>query len=107
MGEHECKSGAWEKAGKNDALAGRPKSHYKFQKKACARFEKEVNRSEYLNGFEIGLKSFCTYKSGYKYGLEGNEYHDSCPSTSEESFFKGYTAGKKQRSLDQLNEEND
>ena len=49
-----------------------------------------------MTGFRAGLKVFCTYKSGYQFGHEGNNYNNICPKKTEEQFFKAYTLGKKE-----------
>ena len=105
MRKKECESRQWSSQGYKDALKGYPASHYSKQKNACMKFNIPVNKDRYMDGFKKGIREFCTYKNGYEFGIKGKRYEDSCPKKLEEDFFKGYVAGKQQRSADKLLEE--
>ncbi len=105
MKKGDCENRKWKVQGYKDAMKGFPSSHYQNQKKACMKFNIRVNKDRYMEGFNKGIRDFCTYKNGYEFGLKGKRYDDSCPKQLEDDFFKGYVAGKQQRTTDELLEE--
>ena len=105
MGKKDCEMGNWKNEGKLDAMDGWPLSHFVKQKKACQKHGIEIDQTQYESGYNEGIKLFCTFKSGYRYGRKGGNYQDTCPANLEPEFFKGFVAGKKQRSVEDKLEE--
>lgn len=99
LGKKGCKQGDWVMAGYKDALAGKPQKFMDQQVQACSNFGITINTDEYTEGYESGLRKFCTFKSGYNFGRDNHKYQDSCPSDLEPDFFKGYVEGQKAHSL--------
>lgn len=59
----------------------------------CLKLSKTQSPKEYLKGRRAGLKVFCTYDKGHKFGLKGKKYLYICPKKNSEAFLKGYRAG--------------
>ncbi len=78
--------------GYSHALQGESSSI--FSSVSCLKLSKtEEVAAEYTKGRREGLKKFCTYKEGYKFGLKGGKYQNICPKRLEADFLKGYTIG--------------
>ena len=55
----------------------------------------QLSQTQYKKGWKNGLKTFCTYESGYQWGLHGRVYEKTCPIEKKGPFVKGYVAGNK------------
>ena len=88
------------KAGYDHALSGKVRS---FDKSGCQKLK--GHKKSYRAGRVAGLKVFCTYKSGYNYGLNGYQYNNTCPKVKEEAFFKGWTLGYQEYKAEKRKEE--
>ena len=78
-------------AGYEHVVAGKVSA---FDQSSCQKLK--GNKNSYQAGRTAGIKVFCTYKSGYNYGLKGFQYENICPKSKEENFFKGYTVGSQE-----------
>ncbi len=85
--------GKWRSVGIGDALLGRANTHLKKHALSCNTYKIRPDSKEYYKGFQIGLKQFCTYENGLKYGKSGEDYKETCPRTSNHSFKKGFEVG--------------
>ena len=79
-------------AGYNDAIKGNKNSH---AQSSCLKLSPKLSHKQYVKGWKNGLKIFCTYKSGYQWGLNRRAYNNTCSSKRRASFLKGYRAGDK------------
>ena len=79
--------------GYNDAINGKINS---YAQSSCLKLSPKFSSKQYAQGRRAGLKVFCTYKSGYQFGLSGAHYYNTCPKNTENKFFQGYTTGKKE-----------
>ena len=78
--------------GYSHALQGESSSIFSFVN--CLKLSKtEEVVKEYTKGRREGLKKFCTYKGGHKFGLKGGKYQNICPKLLEADFLKGYNVG--------------
>lgn len=75
---------------------------FKRRKKDCSEYGAEANKDEYASGYTAGLKTFCTYESGIKFGYSGASYRDQCPKRLETEFLKGYRLGLAESERDSL-----
>ncbi len=100
MSKQECEEGDWNRRGFEDATHGVSRDTLKRHAKACKDHGFPVDVELYERGYDKGLESFCTYKRGFQYGLDGRSYYDTCPKDLEPEFYKGYTMGMQQRKLD-------
>ena len=76
-----------------NSLNGKPSSVFSSIK--CLKLSKDKSEKEYMKGWKVGLKTFCTYKKGYEWGLNAKEYHNICPKSRVAKFLKGYRQGDK------------
>ena len=94
-----CKDTNWFKQGKQDGIKGHSQQLFSQYQKKCSRHKINPNKKKYLKGRIQGLKIFCTYKQGQKYGASGNHYKGVCPEKIKSKFLKGYQRGKKEYKL--------
>ena len=81
--------------GRLDALDGKTTESFSEKIRICAEYGVVLNQNEYDKGRITGLKSFCTYETGYEFGLKGKSYRNICPQNKVEPFLKGYKDGDK------------
>lgn len=97
MSKEDCQEGNWHSQGRKDALRGFGSNQIGLHKKFCSDLNIKPDEQAYSKGYKEGLQLFCTYKSGYNFGLNGGIYHDSCPAELEKDFYQGYVTGKNRK----------
>ena len=90
-------------AGYSHAVSGEPSSTFSSVK--CLQLSKTQSKKQYMKGWTAGVKVFCTYKEGYRLGLDNVEYQNICPKRLETGFFKGYTLGLQEYKANKRQEE--
>ena len=90
-----CRSIDTYKKGYLDVLNGKPAQSFNQEVQLCAEYEVVLNQEQYDKGRMDGLKQFCTYEKGYKFGLNARQYQNICPPEKEKDFLKGYEEGDK------------
>ena len=105
MSKKDCETANWQSKGYSDAINGETANKFANYKNNCSEHGIKPDLDKYAKGRAMGLKKFCTYKNGYRFGLQGGYYKDICPATIETEFFKGYTLGKKEYQLEKREEE--
>lgn len=95
MSPKECKSANWRDIGYSDASKGEPVL-LSGHRKACKEVKITPNRDQYMSGYRVGAKEFCTYDNGLRFGKKGSSAENLCTTaTLGRGFFKGYAKGKK------------
>ncbi len=106
MSEAECHSVDWRVRGEDDARQGMPSSTVSRHAEACASYSVSPDTAAYRSGWDEGIKVYCTRSNGWRRGLEGDYYEDSCPIELEADFLAAYRLGAEihehQSSVDQL-----
>ncbi len=116
MSPEECMVADWYGLGMADARAGRSGAHLADRAGACAEAGYPADAEAWHAGFAEGLYWFCTLDQGFRFGIEGQRYHQTCPGDLEPDFLEGYQLGQSlhqaqarvstlQREFDQLNRE--
>ena len=96
------------KKGYNEATSGKTRSvktASSIGNTACVDLTKKSNREQYNTGWQKGIKDFCSYASGYKFGLKGGEYQNTCRKADEDVFFRAYSMGLKEYKAEQRQKE--
>lgn len=91
----------WKAKGKQDGAKGKPPSTFATYKKECSEYGFKTELPEYAAGHLDGLKLFCDFDSGQKYGRAGNRYSGVCPAELEAEFLRGYKIGQKEYELEE------
>lgn len=93
MNQTECEATDWYDRGINDGIDGKPSGRYRDYLEDCGEFGVAVDEHAYLSGWEIGITRYCTADNGYKTGLAGERYANSCPAETADTFFSAYQLG--------------
>ncbi len=87
----ECQKMNWRDKGYQDAIIGTSTPRTYDYQKACSEHNIKIDDKKYNDGFNEGLKKFCTYDQGYKIGKKGGS-HQSCEKIGNE-FSQGLELG--------------
>lgn len=89
MNTDECKIANWHDVGLKDASNGDDRLKLSKYIKACSKANVSPNQSEYNQGYQEGLKIYCTPQNMFDQGLYGGTDYSICPAI-EHSNLKPY-----------------
>ncbi|MFE9082855.1 DUF2799 domain-containing protein [Brevundimonas sp. NPDC003935] len=95
MTKEQCLAGAWGEKGYQDGLSGYQPSRLDDHAQACAKYGAAPNPSAYLSAREDGLRTYCTWESGFRQGRQGNSYGGVCSPAEERDFLPAYEDGRR------------
>lgn len=95
MTKEQCLAGAWGEKGYQDGLSGYRTSRLDDHAQACAKFGVEANPGAYLSARDDGLRTYCTWESGFRHGRQGNSYGGVCSLAEERDFLPAYQDGQR------------
>jgi hypothetical protein len=93
----ECKTVDWVELGREQARLGRPYRTVENFKTICDKYDIKVNEIMFRDGYNQGVKTYCSYHNGYELGVTNKDYHNICPKDLEYEFLMGYNKGKRDR----------
>lgn len=93
MSESQCRFADWHELGQRDARDGRPAAYFAERAEACREHGLTADHEAYRAGWQHGLDGFCTPDGGFRHGVEGSDYRDTCPPGRERAFLAGYGLG--------------
>lgn len=79
INEDQCRAGNWSALGVRDGQNGASTSQFAKYQEECAQFGVAPNQTEWLQGREEGLKTYCTPHSAYETGKRGRKLNNVCP----------------------------
>ncbi|MBL7663979.1 MAG: DUF2799 domain-containing protein [Bacteriovoracaceae bacterium] len=94
--KNNCKKTDWGIIGYEDSLQGRPANEYEVYVRACEAYKVKIDVEDYKEQHTAGLKKFCTYDMGLRWGREKKEYLKTCTPDLEYGFMLGYERGLKE-----------
>lgn len=94
MSESDCRFADWHGLGLDDARQGRAADYFADRAEACREHGLGADGDAYRAGWQRGLMQFCTVDSGFRHGLDGHDYRDTCPPRDERDFLGGYRLGR-------------
>lgn len=92
LSKEDCTNKNWLNLGKEDALSGEVEPKTANYRKDCSKYGLQIKSMDYLKGFELGLKEYCTYYNGLYRGKEGSASHSLCEEVNPD-YKKGYLIG--------------
>lgn len=101
MNEDQCLVGDWGGQGWSDGAAGRSIGRIEDHAKACAKYGVAPNMSAYLASREDGLRTYCTWRNGFRQGREGASYGGVCAPAEEREFLPAYEDGRRIYAVEQ------
>lgn len=94
VSREECLAGDWVSIGQRDGAAGRVgDTQFERHVTACAKVDVVPDRRAWAQGYEAGLRQYCTPLGGLREGEAGNIYRNVCPAASEPGFLRGHDLG--------------
>lgn len=93
MNEGECENGDWSQYGRKDAMEGKAHSKFFERRKTCYEYGIKGDEKSYRQGYEEGLRNYCTFENGFKIGSLGEKYAKICPSNSYKELARGHMIG--------------
>lgn len=95
LNEDECLSADWYQLGQGDGASGQPSNYVELHREACAKHGVPVNDALWFQGWQIGIRTYCTPQNGLLVGRDGNSYKNSCPADLAPEFLNAYQVGKR------------
>lgn len=100
MSKDECRVADWRVIGDTDGAAGHnPQERFADHVKSCSSIGVKPNQTVWYEGYQAGVKRYCTPLSGATHGEAGNGYYNACPPELEGEFMRGYGLGKRVHEL--------
>jgi hypothetical protein len=94
MSKDECRTVDWRTIGYEDGVAGHSGERIGEHRKACAEHGVTPDLNAYRAGRAEGLREYCQPHNGYRAGVTGAPYYDSCPSELAPAFVAAYESGR-------------
>jgi hypothetical protein len=79
MYEQECKTADWEAVGYADGYTAKPAVHSETYRKVCAAHDVIPNIPAYEQGYDKGIRTYCTPDLAYNMGKAGKPVPSICP----------------------------
>lgn len=90
--QEDCNNTNWTQKGELDGSNGKSLAKFSNYQQQCREHGVVISKANYRQGYILGLRKFCSYKSGYELGLDGSDPLNECNKISP-SFTKGYEEG--------------
>lgn len=94
MSKDECRTVDWRTVGYEDGVAGQPGDRIGEHRRACAEYGVTPDLNAYLAGRTAGLREYCQPHNGYRAGVNGYTYYDTCPADLAVQFEQAYDEGR-------------
>ena len=94
MSKDECRAVDWRTVGYEDGVAGHSGERIGLHRKACAEYGVTPDLVAYRAGRTEGLREYCHPHNGYRAGINGAVYYDSCPADLAPAFVAAYESGR-------------
>ena len=95
LNEDECKAADWYQLGQSDGGAGQPSNYVELHREACAKHGIPANDTLWFQGWQLGIRVYCTPQNGLQVGRDGQSYKSSCPVDLAPEFLNAYQVGKR------------
>ena len=97
----------WYELGRQDSTRGLKRSVSFAQRREICPFPPDsIYAKAYKNGFDTGLREYCSFKTGYIYSLSQMKQETSaCPKNLKIEFAKGYEIGSYMKQIQTLQNE--
>lgn len=96
MSKEECAAADWAIIGETDGASGHnPQERFAAHVKSCARIKIVPDQTKWYEGYQVGVRRYCTPLNGLSRGEAGDAYHNVCPSELAGEFLRGYGVGQK------------
>lgn len=93
VSQNQCTAGDWETIGYRDGVQGQRSSRLLDHQDACVEHGITPNRSQYMVGWEAGIREYCDPSNAYYAGERGWSHNNACPSDMRAAFLAAYEEG--------------
>lgn len=94
MSENQCAVGDWQTIGYRDGVNGQRSTRLLDHQDACMEHGVAPSRSEYMAGWDEGVREYCDPSNGFHVGERGWTYNNVCPHDLRSGFLAGYQQGR-------------
>jgi hypothetical protein len=94
VSESQCLAGDWQSVGYRDGVYGRRSTELLEHQNACVKHGIYPDRTEYLIGWERGIREYCEPDNAYAVGERGVLHNNICPADQREAFLAAYSDGR-------------
>lgn len=94
MSENQCAAGDWQTIGYRDGVNGQRSTRLLDHQDACMEHGVAPSRSEYITGWDQGVREYCDPNNGFHVGERGWTYNNVCPADLRSGFLAGYQQGR-------------
>lgn len=106
MDQGQCMTADWHDVGYRDGAQGGSRDRVGNYASDCSEYGVRVDTVAYRDGWDSGIRQYCTADNGYRAGVNGQLYEMSCPGILKDRFYSAYLLGdavyNAQSRLDQL-----
>ncbi|MEH6443118.1 MAG: DUF2799 domain-containing protein [Oceanospirillaceae bacterium] len=95
LNQAQCISANWYDLGFDNALDGNKSSFVAEHTEACQEYAITPDFEAYKEGWLQGIKKFCSPQSGWRYGMAGDYYRNTCSTLDDRPFLEAYRMGRK------------
>lgn len=100
MSKEECRVADWAVVGDTDGAAGHdPQTRFADHVRSCSKSGAVPDQTRWYEGYQAGIKRYCTPLNGASTGEAGRAYHNVCPPELATDFMRGYSLGKRVHDL--------
>ena len=93
MSKKECLNANWESVGYHDGKRGVHYSRLDKHRDSCAEYQVVPDQGAYRNGWEQGIRLYCTADNGYRTGQAGKAHSNICPADVASIYISGWRDG--------------
>ena len=94
MSEDQCRKADWYAIGQRDGNDGQNERWLDAHRRACAKAGIAPDQQRWLQGWAVGVRSYCVPPRGWRAGLNGRSYDGACRDKGESLFLHHYEAGR-------------
>ncbi|PCH57449.1 MAG: hypothetical protein COC15_01070 [Legionellales bacterium] len=93
LNEDQCANIDWYGLGETEGEAGQKRRKLKAEVRSCAKHGIEVDPNLYSNGWNSGIKGYCTPEIAYNLGRINKSFPNVCPDSLQAEFRDAYNRG--------------
>ncbi|NNC37983.1 MAG: DUF2799 domain-containing protein [Hyphomonadaceae bacterium] len=94
ISEDQCLAGNWAERGYTDGARGVSRGRLVDYADTCAKYAVSPDNRAYIDNYEAGLRTYCTYERGFARGKNGDNYNQVCSGELARDFAPGYDEGR-------------
>jgi len=93
MSKKECENADWRAVGYNDGSRGIYVGQLEKHRKSCSKYSIVPDDVAYRDGWEQGIRRYCTYDTGFRTGNRGARHLTYCPADVAPDYLSGWDEG--------------